>query len=171
MPSKMIAGRNRRSVRINLWLIYTRIVDVLGWVLISESWILNEYQNGARIWSVSELYLKAESEWVPEWHPYLERIWTVSESWMRKSPCRISSAGRVDNCPRLFQVSISDLLQIVDDSHRLTDLSWRDERLVVCNVIMYEMHCRMMFSIKWMRLCCMRSCCQCHDVWMRCMGM
>ena len=30
IPSKMIVGRNGRSVRINLWLIYTKIMDVLG---------------------------------------------------------------------------------------------------------------------------------------------
>ena len=40
---------------------------------------LNEYQNGVHIWSVSELYLKIESEWVSEWHSCLEHIWTVSK--------------------------------------------------------------------------------------------
>ena len=52
--------------------------------------------------SVSELYLK---------------------ECMRRSPCRIASAGRVDNYPGLFQVLISNLLKIVDDNHLLTDLS------------------------------------------------
>ena len=49
-----------------------------------QKWLLNhicklkpnEYQNGVRVWSVSDLnlYLKTESEWVSEWHSCLERI-------------------------------------------------------------------------------------------------
>ena len=40
--------------------------------------ILNEYQNGIRVWSIYELYLRIDSELVSEWHPCLERICTVS---------------------------------------------------------------------------------------------
>ena len=85
-PSKMIAGRHRRSVRINLWLIYTGMADVLGWVLriISINGLyltcflklnLNEYQNGVRVWSVSVLYLKS-------WIWMSVRVASVSEAYL-----------------------------------------------------------------------------------------
>ena len=59
---------------------------------------LNEYQNGVRVWSVSVLYLKIESEWVSEWHPCLERIWTVSKGWFWMSIRMASVSGVYLNC-------------------------------------------------------------------------
>ena len=59
---------------------------------------LNEYQDGIRIWCVSELYLKVEFEWVSGWNSYLERIWTISESWIWMSIRMSSVSGVYLNC-------------------------------------------------------------------------
>ena len=49
--------------------------------------------------------------------------------------------GRTDNYSILFQELILDLLKIVNDKYLLINLSWKGKALVVCNVMMYEMHC------------------------------
>ena len=59
---------------------------------------MNEYKNGIRVWSISVLYIKVESEWVSEWHPCLERIWTVSESCLWMSIRMASVSGAYLNC-------------------------------------------------------------------------
>ena len=60
--------------------------------------------------------------------------------------CRVALVGRVDNFPDLLQVLIWNL-KMVDGSHLLIDLFLdKGKTLVVCNVMMYEMHGVMMFS-------------------------
>ena len=64
----------------NIYWMNVRMISIFGSYL-NCIWKLNlnEYQNDIRVWSVSVLYLKTESKWVSEWHPYLKRIWTVSK--------------------------------------------------------------------------------------------
>ena len=59
---------------------------------------LNEYQKGIRVWSVSELYLRVESEWVSKWHPVLERMWTISWWWICMSIRLASVSEAYLNC-------------------------------------------------------------------------
>ena len=55
--------------------------------------ILNECQDGIRVWSVSEMHLKVGSEWVSEWCSCLGRICIVSESWIWMSVRMASVSG------------------------------------------------------------------------------